>query len=251
MAGIIQAKGIRKSYKYQQGLLPIIDIDNWSAESGDAIALLGPSGSGKSTFLHLLGGVLPVDQGKLEVAGHDVSAMKESERDSYRSSAVGYVFQDFYLIPSLTVKQNVELVMPKTMNKSERTKLMDEWFERVGLQDRMNQLPSRLSRGQQQRAAIIRAMINKPPIVLADEPTGSLDFETGSSVMRLLLDMSRENGSTLITVTHDLHLAELFPVKLQFAEINSCLKGQQGRDASAALAAASPLKAAASGGWRS
>lgn len=223
MAVMIKAEGIQKSFKQQGGMLPIISIDQWSANEGDGIAVLGPSGSGKSTFLHLLGGVLPVDGGLLEVAGKVVSSMKEPERDVYRANMVGYVFQDFYLIPSLTVKQNVELVMPRSTGRDARKKQLEDWFERVGLQDRMNQPPSKLSRGQQQRAAIVRAMINRPPLVLADEPTGSLDWETASSIMQLLLDVCKESKSTLITVTHDLHLAELFPTKLQFATINKLL----------------------------
>lgn len=246
MEEMIRVEGVRKSFSHQQGRLPIIEIDRWSARKGDAIALLGPSGSGKSTFLHLLGGVLPVDGGLLEIAGQQVSGMKESERDVFRARTVGYVFQDFYLIPSLSVKENVELVMPRSMSKALRTRLVEEWFERVGLQDRMHQLPSKLSRGQQQRAAIVRAMIHCPPLVLADEPTGSLDWETASSIMKLLLDVSRENGSTLVTVTHDLHLAELFETKLQFASINLCLKGRAERSSEAMA-----IQETAAGGVRS
>ncbi|RJE89038.1 ABC transporter ATP-binding protein [Paenibacillus sp. 1011MAR3C5] len=224
---MIKVKGLQKSFRQQHGAQLIIDVGEWSAQSGDAIALLGPSGSGKSTFLHLLGGVLPIDKGFLEVGGHVVSGMKESERDAYRAELVGYVFQDFYLVPSLTVRQNVELVLPRSMGKTERMTLLENWFERVGLRERMNQLPSKLSRGQQQRVAMIRAMINRPPLVLADEPTGSLDWETAAVIMQLLLDVCAESGSTLVTVTHDRHLAELFKTKLDFASVNKCLDVQQ------------------------
>jgi len=223
MTDMIKVKGLQKSFPHQGNTQLIIDIEEWSAQSGDAIALLGPSGSGKSTFLHLLGGVLPMDKGVLEVGGQKVSGMKESERDAYRALMVGYVFQDFYLVPSLTVRQNVELVLPRSMGKAERMALLEGWFERVGLKERMNQLPSKLSRGQQQRAAIIRAMINRPPLVLADEPTGSLDWETAADIMGLLLEVCEESGSTLVTVTHDRHLAELFKTKLDFATVNRCL----------------------------
>ena len=227
MADMIKVKGLQKSFPHQQGAQLIIDIEEWGAQSGDAIAVLGPSGSGKSTFLHLLGGVLSMDKGILEVGGHAVSGMKESERDAYRAGMVGYVFQDFYLVPSLTVRQNVELVLPRSMGKAERMTLLEGWFERVGLRERMNQLPSKLSRGQQQRVAIIRAMINRPPLVLADEPTGSLDWETAADIMGLLLDVCAESGSTLVTVTHDRHLAEQFKTRLDFASINKCLGGIQ------------------------
>ncbi|REK75250.1 ABC transporter ATP-binding protein [Paenibacillus paeoniae] len=224
---MIKVKGLQKSFRHQHGTQLIIDMEEWSAKSGDAIALLGPSGSGKSTFLHLLGGVLPIDEGILEVGGQSVSGMRESERDAYRARLVGYVFQDFYLMPSLTVRQNVELVLPRGLGKAERDGLLESWFERVGLLERMNQLPSKLSRGQQQRVAIIRAMINRPPLILADEPTGSLDWETAADIMGLLLDICAESGSTLVTVTHDRHLAELFKTKLDFASINQCLSVHQ------------------------
>ncbi|MGG1877854.1 ABC transporter ATP-binding protein [Paenibacillus cisolokensis] len=238
MTEMIRVQGVQKSFRQQNGLLPIIDIEEWTVAGGEAIALLGPSGSGKSTFLHLLGGVLPVDQGVLQVAGQLVSGMGETERDAYRAAKVGYVFQDFYLIPSLTVRQNVELVMPKTLSVSQRDELLTGWFKRVGLADRMNQLPSRLSRGQQQRAAIVRAIINRPPLVLADEPTGSLDWETASDIMQLLLDVCQESGATLVTVTHDRHLAELFQTRLDFASINRCLGESGGRKGGSSLTAA-------------
>lgn len=221
---MIRIQQVEKSFKLQQQLVPIIRIADWSVPQGERMALLGPSGSGKSTLLHLVGGVLPSDQGQLEVGGQIVSAMSESERDRFRAEMIGYVFQDFHLISSLTAVQNVELVCSGSMAKTDRKKLLSKWFERVGLADRMHQLPSQLSRGQQQRVAIIRALINRPRLILADEPTGSLDWESAASVMQLLLDMCAENGSTLLTVTHDLHLAKLYPVSVQMESINEILQ---------------------------
>lgn len=231
MAMIIQAEGLRKSYKVQQEERPIIDIKRWSVDAGERIALLGPSGSGKSTLLHMLGGVLRPDSGKLEIAGLDLGAMGESERDAYRADMIGYVFQDFYLIPSLSIRQNVELVLSRKLSRGERTNLLEEYFRRVGLLEHMHKLPHKLSRGQQQRAAIVRALVNRPPLILADEPTGSLDWETADGVMRLLLEVCEESGSTLITVTHDLHLAELFPARLHISEMNGAQRREQAKEA--------------------
>lgn len=223
---MIVVKGLEKSYKVHQRTLPIINISSWSVKKGERIALLGPSGSGKSTLLHLVGGILAVDCGAVEVAGELISEMNEAQRDRFRAKKVGYVFQDFYLIPSLTAQQNVELVMERHITKGERTKLIEKWFERVGLTGKQNQRPHQLSRGQQQRIAIIRALINDPLLILADEPTGSLDWETAALIMKLLLDICEENNTTLLTVTHDLHLAQLYPTTVQMDNINLCIGHQ-------------------------
>ncbi|MHA6482592.1 ABC transporter ATP-binding protein [Paenibacillus sp. strain BS8-2] len=219
MSDIIRIQGLRHAFGSRQQV-PVIHVEQWNVKSGERIVLLGPSGSGKSTLLHLIGGVLAPQRGRIVAADQLVSAMSERARDAFRSQYIGYVFQDFYLIPSMTIRQNVELVLSKSIRGQERARLLEGWFERVGLQDEMDRLPNKLSRGQQQRAAIVRALAGRPPIVLADEPTGSLDFETAGTVMRLLLDICEENGATLLTVTHDLELAKLFPRTVQMSEIN-------------------------------
>lgn len=226
MGDMILVKSLEKSYKTDQRSLPIVRISSWSVRKGERIALLGPSGSGKSTLLHLIGGILAVDRGTIEVSGELISGMNEMQRDRFRAKTVGYVFQDFHLMPSLTAKQNVELVMKSNLAKGERNKLIEQWFERVGLAGKMNQRPYQLSRGQQQRVAIIRALINQPPLILADEPTGSLDWETAALIMKLLLDICEENNTTLLTVTHDLHLAQLYPATVQIDNINLYMQHQ-------------------------
>ncbi|WP_240941440.1 ABC transporter ATP-binding protein [Paenibacillus sp. HB172176] len=230
MGEIIRLRSLMKSYRLQGRGVPIIDVEDWTFDEGRQAAIIGPSGSGKSTLLHLLGGVIAADDGEIEVAGQPVRGMKERERDAFRARNIGYVFQDFYLIPSLTVKQNIELALTRRMTKGERNALLREWFARVGLADRMNQLPSQLSRGQQQRVAIIRALINEPKLVLADEPTGSLDWETASSIMNLLIQVCAEKRSTLVAVTHDLHLAELFESIIHIGDINRCLASSRSRE---------------------
>ncbi|MNJ53840.1 ABC transporter ATP-binding protein YtrE [compost metagenome] len=156
----------------------------------------------------------------MQIGGQWLHRMTESSRDKFRANNIGYILQDFHLIPSLTARQNVEIVMSGKMGAAERRKMIDSWFERVGLSDRSRHLPSQLSRGQQQRVAMIRALINEPPLVLADEPTGSLDWETADEVTGLLLELCRSEQHTLIVVTHDLNMANRFPNCLHIHEIN-------------------------------
>lgn len=219
---MIELHEVRKDFVVSDRRLPILHIPQWNVEAGGRLALLGPSGSGKSTVLHLLSGILRADRGMLRVAGTPLHELNEAERDRFRLRHVGYIMQDFHLIGSLTAAENVELMLPQG-KRGDRRKLLREWFNRVGLADRMDHLPGQLSRGQQQRTAIVRALINQPPLVLADEPTGSLDYESAELVMRLLLELCADQKSTLVAVTHDLHLARLFPERIGIGEINSVL----------------------------
>lgn len=221
---MIKLQGVSKSFELHGQSLPILQVAEWQIQKGERIALMGASGCGKSTLLHLLSGVITVDQGEIWVAGQPVHLLTESKRDRFRAENIGYIFQDFHLISSLTVRQNVELIMPRTWTKRERAEKLDDWLERVGLKDRGQHLPSQLSRGQQQRAAIVRALITKPPLLLADEPTGSLDWETASEMMALLLEICRDEQLTLLTVTHDRHIAEMFPKRVYMQELNDLLR---------------------------
>ncbi|GAA3410281.1 ABC transporter ATP-binding protein [Paenibacillus hodogayensis] len=230
---MIVLDNIVKSYALQGQSLPILRIRQWKVESGQRIALMGPSGSGKSTLLHLIGGVLKADSGELRVGSFELHRMREPARDSFRAANIGYMFQDFHLIPSLSARQNVELVMDRKLARRERQDRIEHWFERVGLTERMNHLPSQLSRGQQQRVAMIRALVNRPPLVLADEPTGSLDRVTAEKVMALLLQLCGEEKLTLLTVTHDDQLAGMYPTRVQMSEINELMAERTGGDAMA------------------
>ncbi|WP_282937227.1 ABC transporter ATP-binding protein [Paenibacillus sp. RC67] len=226
---MITLMNVRKSFVMDGAESPILHIPHWFVEKGQRLALIGPSGSGKSTLLHLLGGVLTPDSGEITIDNNPLHRYSEAQRDQYRARQVGYIFQDFHLISSLTAKQNVELVMPKQWSKQEREAQMNDWFERVGLEHRKHHLPAQLSRGQQQRVAIIRALIHRPPFILADEPTGSLDWEAAGSIMQLLLSLCEQEGATLVTVTHDLHLAELYPTRVYMSDINELLRAEPGR----------------------
>jgi len=224
---MIEMKQVAKSFVVQGRRVPILSIPRWTVDAGERIALTGPSGSGKSSLLHLLSGVMTADSGEILVAGHALHRFTEAQRDRFRARQVGYIFQDFHLLPSLTARQNVAMTMPGNWSKRERSEQEEAWFERVGLADRRHHLPGQLSRGQQQRVAIVRALIAKPPLVLADEPTGSLDWETAGSIMELLLDLCAAEKLTLATVTHDLHLAQMYPKQLHIAELNAKGRGDE------------------------
>lgn len=217
---MLQIQALQKQFRVDGRNVPILDIPEWSVEKGEHVAITGPSGSGKSTLLHLISGILRADSGEIVVDGQSLHRLTEAGRDAFRSSAIGYVLQDFHLIPSLTARQNIEIAMNSRLPHKERRAVIDHWLEQVGLQDRGKHLPSQLSRGQQQRVAIVRALVNKPPLLLADEPTGSLDWETADEITSLLLELSVSHGHTLIVVTHDLNLASRFPKCLDIQDIN-------------------------------
>ncbi|AHV99261.1 ABC transporter ATP-binding protein [Paenibacillus sabinae] len=221
---MLQISGLSKSFRIDGRSLPILDIPSWQVEKGEKVAITGPSGSGKSTLLHLISGIAVPDKGEIYLEGQPLHQMTESQRDRLRSRSIGYVLQDFHLIPSLTASQNIEIAMNASMPAKQRKTLISEWLERVGLPDRAKHMPSQLSRGQQQRVAIVRALVNNPPLVLADEPTGSLDWETADEISRLLLDLSSSRQQTLIVVTHDLNMAERFPKCLDIRELNRVRK---------------------------
>lgn len=217
---MISIRQLSKGFSVQGKQIPILNIPYWDVAAGEKIAIIGPSGSGKSTLLHLLAGIISPDKGEIHVLSTPLHQLTEAKRDQYRARHIGYIFQDFHLIPSLTAKQNIELVLPGTLAMKEKNTLLHSWFQRVGLEDRMHHLPSQLSRGQQQRVAIIRALIHQPPLILADEPTGSLDWETAGELTDLLINNCLTENMTLIAVTHDLNLAGRFTKRVHISELN-------------------------------
>ncbi|WP_379135412.1 ABC transporter ATP-binding protein [Paenibacillus sp. sgz500958] len=213
-------RGLEKQFRIDGRSLPILDIAEWHVGKGEKVAITGPSGSGKSTLLHLISGILQPDKGEIVLDDVPLHQLKEAERDKLRARQIGYVLQDFHLIPSLTVQQNIEIALTKRLSAKQKNELIGNWLEKVGLQDRSSHLPSQLSRGQQQRVAIVRALVNDPPLLLADEPTGSLDWETADEIADLLLHLRSSESQTLIVVTHDLNMARRFPVCLSILDIN-------------------------------
>lgn len=188
-----------------------LDHVNMSLEEGKFVVILGPSGAGKSTLLNLLGGLDSPTEGKITVNGKDISGLSGNELADYRASTVGFVFQFYNLIPTLTVHENVTLVKEIAPNALSATEMLRE----VGLEDHLKNFPSELSGGEQQRVSIARALAKNPKILLCDEPTGALDSETGVLILKLLLKMAREYGKTIVIVTHNQNIAKMADVVIR------------------------------------
>ena len=206
--GIVELKNVSRVYRngdHEQRALDHVDL---SLEEGKFIVILGPSGAGKSTLLNLLGGLDSPTEGTIIVNGKDISTLTENELADYRAETVGFVFQSYNLIPTLTVIENVALVKEIATNPLSSHDMLRE----VGLADHIHQFPSELSGGEQQRVSIARALAKNPKILLCDEPTGALDSETGVMVLKLLLSMARDMKKTIIIVTHNQNIAKMADV---------------------------------------
>ena len=200
-------QGVSKSYALGGGQVHAVKDLELTIESGDAVAIVGPSGSGKTTLLQLLGALDRPSTGNVRFEGRDMAAMGDGELSSLRLRTIGFVFQQFNLIPTLTASQNVEVALaPVGQKGAERRETVLGLLESVGLAERADHVPSKLSGGEQQRVAIARALANTPHVVLADEPTGNLDTGTGAEILDLLMSLSGA-GRTVIVVTHDTDVA--------------------------------------------
>jgi putative ABC transport system ATP-binding protein len=201
---LVDLRSVTKTFTTgSEAVTPIAGLD-FAVERGEFVCLMGPSGSGKTTLLHLLAGIDQPTEGTVQVDGEDVSAMSPSQLARWRTRAVGYVFQQYNLIPVLTAFENVEVpLLLLRLSRQEREKKIATALAAVGLTDRAHHLPRQLSGGQQQRTAIARAIVTDPTVVLADEPTGNLDRTAATSTMKLLRRLVDEVGKTLIMVTHD------------------------------------------------
>lgn len=203
MAALIEATNLVKLYRMGDETVHALDGVSFSIPRGDYCAIVGPSGSGKSTLMNIIGGLDTPSNGRIVIAGNDIGAMNDDNLAVFRNQTIGFVFQSFNLLPRLTALENVELpmiyggVLPK-----ERKERAAELLERVGLGQRMGHRPTQLSGGQQQRVAIARALAGKPALLLADEPTGALDTNTGIEILGLFNQLNRE-GATIVLVTHD------------------------------------------------
>ena len=204
---VVEAIDVKKTYMLGKVPVEALRGVNFKVETGDFVSILGPSGSGKSTMLNLIGGLDKPTSGTLRIDGIDISTLNDNQLSDLRKR-IGFVFQFFNLIPRLTARDNVELSMAiADLGKAERRKRAIELLETVGLKDRINHKPAELSGGQQQRVAIARALANKPKFLLLDEPTGNIDSKTASEVVGLLRRLNKEQGVSIIMVTHDQHLA--------------------------------------------
>lgn len=208
---LVEFKNVSRVYTSGDHTLAALDHIDMKLDEGKFVVILGPSGAGKSTLLNLLGGLDSPTEGKIYVDGKDISELTSDELADYRAATVGFVFQFYNLIPTLTVHENVSLVKEIAPNALSATEMIEE----VGLSDHLRNFPSELSGGEQQRVSIARALAKNPKILLCDEPTGALDSETGVLVLKLLLQMARERGKTIITVTHNQNIAKMADVVIK------------------------------------
>ena len=201
---MIKSTGINKIYRTNEIETLALENVNLDVAKGEFVSIMGPSGCGKSTLLNIMGLLDAPSSGKIEINGTSVESMKDKELAAFRNKTLGFVFQSFHLINSLNVIDNVDLpLLYRKMAAKERTRLAKEVLDRVGLSHRMRHMPTQLSGGQCQRVAIARAIVGNPEIILADEPTGNLDSKMGAEVMELLHKLNKEDGRTIVMVTHN------------------------------------------------
>ena len=203
---MLEIKNLTKTYNSGSHSLTVLDHVSFKIESGETFSIVGPSGSGKTTLLGLCAGLDRASEGSVILNGIALDSLSEDERAAVRNDHVGFIFQNFQLIPTLTALENVMIPL-ELQGKNGAKKIAEDLLERVGLGDRKNHYPTQLSGGEQQRVSLARAFSNNPKILFADEPTGNLDEETSEKVEALLFDLNRDMGTTLVLVTHDLELA--------------------------------------------
>jgi len=217
LAIAIQTDNLCRHYKMGDTLIRAVDGISLQVRSGEFVALLGTSGSGKSSLLNLIAGLDHPTSGTVVVQGHNLAALSREELAKYRLRTVGMVFQSFNLIPSMTLLENVELPMRfAEVDRAKRVGLAEEALRRVGLLARKRHRPTELSGGEQQRASLARALINKPQVLLADEPTGNLDSRTGTEIMNFIREFNEILGMTVVMVTHERSLAERYARRMIF-----------------------------------
>lgn len=203
----VRLREVTKTYGEGRTAVSALKEAALQVRGGQFLVVLGPSGSGKTTLLNLIGGIEPPTSGELEVAGQDITRLNAQKRTTFRRDHVGFIFQFFNLVPTLTALENVQLIAELLDRDGEKPST--DALESVGLGERMDHFPSALSGGEQQRVAIARALVKQPSLLLADEPTGSLDLQTGRQILGLLHTLSRRDGRTVILVTHNSAIAEM------------------------------------------
>ncbi|MFH9197240.1 ABC transporter ATP-binding protein [Streptomyces anulatus] len=212
---VVALAGVTKEYPGPVAALRGVDL---TVEEGELLGIVGPSGSGKSTLLHIIGTLDRPTAGSVHIAGHDVAALSDRRLSALRAQHVGFVFQAFHLVPGVSARDNVaEGLLYSGLSRSVRRRRAAEALDRVGLADRLDHKPHQLSGGQKQRVAIARAVVGEPALLLADEPTGALDSESGAAVMRLLRDLNRE-GATIAVITHDTEIARELPREVRIRD---------------------------------
>ncbi len=203
MQPIIEIIDLHKVYHVGRVAVPALRGVNLSVATGEFLAIVGPSGSGKSTLFHIIGGLTPATSGHVRIDGMDLARMTDAERTRMRQRTVGFVFQKFNLLPTLTAQQNIDIARDIAHNNHFDRERFNELIRLLGIQDRLHHRPSELSGGEQQRVAIARALANNPKILLADEPTGNLDSQNSQAVLSVLQDLNQRLGQTILMITHN------------------------------------------------
>lgn len=227
---LIKAENISKVYGSGASQVTALHRANLEIASGEFLSIMGPSGSGKSTLLHLLSGLDYPTAGSLSYDGQEIYKLRDRELSAFRRRRIGFIFQQFHLLPVLTARENI--LMPLLLDKKQAdSAYFDELTELLGIRDRLAHLPHELSGGQQQRVAIARALIAKPDIIFADEPTGNLDSKSGAEVMRMLKNIWEKMGRTLVVITHDHRIAQMAARKVVIVDGVLSEREQKGAEA--------------------
>ena len=205
MAAFVTLRDVRKEYRMGEVLIKASDGISFELEKGEFVVIVGPSGAGKTTVLNMLGGMDTCDSGEIIVDGQDIAKLKKKEITRYRRYDIGFVFQFYNLVQNLTAKENVELATQICRDAADAAQML----EKVGLEDRMDNFPAQLSGGEQQRVSIARALAKNPKLLLCDEPTGALDYQTGKHIKKLLQDTCRRDGMTVVVITHNSAIAPM------------------------------------------
>ncbi len=225
---MIEMINIRKEYQMGDNIVRALDGVDLTIGDREFVAIIGPSGSGKSTLMNIIGCLDLADDGIYRLDGQEITDYSENELADIRNRKIGFVFQQFNLLPRMTAQENVELpLIYSGMRPSKRHRISEEVLERVGLADRMDHRPTELSGGQQQRVAIARALVTNPSLILADEPTGNLDSKTGQEILRMLHEL-HQGGNSIVLITHDPTVAAQTPRSIHIHDGRVLLPGQEG-----------------------
>lgn len=219
MAGFVELRDVRKIYKMGEVEIRAVDGISFTIQRGEFVIIVGPSGAGKTTVLNILGGMDSATSGRVIVDGRDVAKLNGRNLTAYRRDDIGFVFQFYNLVQNLTAQENVELASQICRDPLDAFSVLDD----VGLADRAGNFPAQLSGGEQQRVAIARALAKNPKLLLCDEPTGALDYQTGKQILKLLQDMCRQKGMTVIVITHNLAIAPMADrvIKIKNGKVSS------------------------------
>lgn len=223
---MINIKNVVMKYHDNGTEIEALKIKNLQIKDGKKVAFVGSSGCGKTTLFNLISGMIIPTEGNIEVEDMNITDLTEVERDLFRANHIGYIFQDFNLFPEFTVMQNVTLPMTfsKRYSKKEINELAKDMLKKVGMEEKANQKVKTLSGGEKQRVAIARSIVNKPNVILADEPTGNLDYKNGVKIMELIMNIAKEEKATLIVITHNNSQLDMFDEVINIEELNEAIK---------------------------